>query len=78
MQPQHVLRQVVNIFKKLNLQFVTHSNLQLLSSAVLNCSVGYMLLVVKYDLTSLPPEYDEGCGLQAEQCKDVLKSSHYL
>jgi hypothetical protein len=29
-----------------------------------------MLFVVKYDLTSLPPEYDEGCGLNAEQCKD--------
>jgi hypothetical protein len=53
--------------KNLNLQFVTHSNLNQLSSAVLNYSVGYMLFVVKYDLTSLPPEFDEGCGLKAEQ-----------
>jgi len=51
MQPQHVSRQGVNIFKKLNLPFVTQTNLHLLSSAVLNCSAGYMLFVVKYDLT---------------------------
>ena len=37
--------------KKSNLQFVTHSNLKLLPSAVLNCSLGYMPLFAKCDLT---------------------------
>jgi hypothetical protein len=34
--------------------------------------------VVKYDVTSLPPEFDESCGYKAEQGKDASKFSHYL
>jgi len=34
--------------------------------SILNSSAGYMPVVVKCDLTSLSPEFDEGWGLKAE------------
>ena len=33
---------------------------------ILDSSAGYMPFVVKYDLNSLSPEFDEGWGLKAE------------
>jgi hypothetical protein len=34
--------------------------------SILDSSAAYMPFVVKYNLTSLSPEFDEGCGLKAE------------